>query len=328
VIHRIPGLARQLGWLAAAGVGLALLPLVLDPYWTRLAVFVFINIGLASAWNVIGGMAGYPSFGHNVFFGLGAYAGAILTVRYGLPFWTTLPLAGLAAGLFSLLFMPLLKQRGFFFALSTLAASLAVETVARTWIWVRGYKATDHGWNLPNEMSVAFFYYLGLALLLLCLGSILVLIASRVGMALRAIHRDETVAASVGVDCTRYKAIAFTFSAIWPGIFGAMYGPFLVYISPETVFDLKITLNMIVYSVFGGAGTFLGPIVGGVALSAIDQVAWANFLDYHSMIYGVVIVLIITFSPGGVMSWIKRPRKAAKTAQAPIASKAPAEGAA
>jgi branched-chain amino acid transport system permease protein len=302
-------LPRQFAWLAAAGVGLALLPLALDPYWTRFAVFVFINIGLASAWNVIGGMAGYPSFGHSVFFGIGAYTGAILTVRYGVPFWATLPLAGITAALFSLLFVPLFRQRGFYFALSTLAAALAVEAVVRSWVWIRGYKANDHGWNLPNDMPAIFFYYLALALLLACLASILVLIASRVGMALRAIHRDETVAASVGVDCARYKAIAFAFSAVWPAIFGAMYGPFLVYISAETVFDLKITLNMIVYSVFGGVGTFLGPIVGGVLLSAIDQLAWAHFLDYHSMIYGIVIVLIVTFSPGGVLSWVRRPKQ-------------------
>jgi branched-chain amino acid transport system permease protein len=302
-------LPRQLAWLAAAGVGLALLPLVLDPYWTRLAVFVFVNIGLASAWNVIGGMAGYPSFGHSVFFGIGAYTGAILMVRYGVPFWATLPLAGIAAALFSLLFVPLFRQRGFYFALSTLAAALAIEAIVRSWWWVRGLKNSDHGWNLPNDLPVVFYYYLALVLLLVCLASILVLIASRVGMALRAIHRDETVAASVGVDCARYKAIAFAFSAVWPAIFGAMYGPFLVYISAETVFDLKITLNMIVFSVFGGVGTFLGPIVGGVLLSAIDQLAWAHFLDYHSMIYGIVIVLIVTFSPGGVMSWVRRARQ-------------------
>lgn len=306
MFERYPELARQLAWLLGCGAVIALLPIALDPYWTRLLVFVFINIGLASAWNVIGGMAGYPSFGHSVFFGVGAYTSAILTVRYGVPFWVTLPLTGMVAGLFSLLFMPLFKQRGFYFALSTLAAALAVEAVVKSWPWVRGFKSTDHGWSLPNDLSVTFYYFLALALLLLCLASILVLTASRVGMALRAIHRDETVAASVGVDCTRYKAIAFAFSAVWPAVFGALYGPFLVYISTDTVFDLKITLNMIVYSVFGGIGTFLGPIVGGIALNVIDQVAWAHFLDYHSMIYGVVIVLIITFSPGGVLSWLAR----------------------
>lgn len=304
-------LRTQVLWLVAAGLVLALLPPLLTPYWVRFLVFVFVNIALASAWNVIGGMAGYPSFGHSVFFGLGAYAGAILMVRYGFPFWSTLPLAGLAAGLFSLLFIPLFKQRGFYFALSTLAAALGVEAVIRSWPWIRGLKKSDHGWNLPNDLSLVFFYYLALVLLVACLASILVLASSRVGRALRAIHRDEAVAASVGVHCARYKTVAFVFSAVWPGIFGAMYGPFLVYISADTVFDMKITLNMIVYSVFGGIGTFLGPIIGGVALSVIDQIAWANFLDYHSMIYGAMIVLIITFSPGGVLSWIRRPARPA-----------------
>src|SRR5690606_12556569 len=98
----------------------------------------------------------------------------------------------------------------------------------------------------------------------------------------------------------------FVISAVWPAVFGALYAPFLVYISPEAVFDLKFTLNMIVFTVFGGIGTFLGPIVGGVALTLIDQLAWAHFLDWHSMIYGALVVLIITFRPCGVLSWIER----------------------
>src|SRR3546814_19517389 len=87
---------------------------------------------------------------------------------------------------------------------------------------------------------------------------------SRIGLALKAISKDETVAASSGIDCTKYKMLAFIFSTVWPAIFGAVYAPFLVYISPEAVFDPEITLNMIFFSVFGGIGTFLGPFKGGV----------------------------------------------------------------
>ena len=292
--------------LVAAGLVVALGPLFLSPYWVRLLVFIFVNIGLASAWNVIGGMTGYPSFGHGVFFGIGAYISAILIVRFGTPLWIVLPLSGLGAGLFALLFIPLFKQRGFYFALSTLAAALAVEAVVRNWTWVRGFKYTDHGWNLPDLYPVQFYYFVVLALLLLCLASILWLRHSRLGLALQAIHKDEIVAASAGINCTLYKTIAFVFSAVWPGVFGGIYAPFMVYISTETVFDMKITLNMIVYTVFGGIGTFLGPIIGGIALSVIDQIAWSQFLDYHALIYGLLVVLIITFSPGGVVSWFKR----------------------
>lgn len=305
-------LPAQLGLLLVAGAAVAMVPLFADAYWTRVCVFLFINIGLASAWNIIGGVAGYPSFGHAVFFGVGAYTCAILTVRYGLPLGIAIPGAGLVAGLFALVFTPLFRQKGFFFALSTLAASLAVESVMRNYTWVRGLKGTDQGWNLPNTLPVTAYYYLALGLLILCLASVLVLLHSRIGLALRAIHKDETVAASAGINCTRTKVQAFVFSAVWPAVFGAVYAPFLVYISADTVFDIKITLNMIVFSVFGGIGTFLGPVIGGIALSVIDQLAWAHFLDWHSVIYGALVVLIVTFSPGGMLSWFQRRREGAR----------------
>jgi branched-chain amino acid transport system permease protein len=300
---------RQLAVLLAVGALACAIPLFADPYWVRVAVFVFVNIALASSWNVIGGVAGYPSFGQGVFFGLGAYTTAILVVRYGLPAWMAVPGGGVVAAMVSLLFLPLLRQRGFYFALSTFAAALAVETIFRSWTWIRGLRSTEHGWNLPDTFSLAAYFYITLALLVAALASIIVLLNSRVGMALRAIHKDEIVAASAGIDCARYKMVAFVFSAIWPGVFGGVYALFLVYISVETVFDLGITLNMIVYAVFGGLGTLLGPVVGGLALSLIDQLAWAHFLDWHSLVYGVLVVLIVTFSPGGLVSWFDRFRK-------------------
>lgn len=297
---------RQLAWIVGSAAVAALIPMFADPYWVRVAVFVFVNIGLASTWNIIGGVAGYPSFGQGVFFGVGAYTTAILVVRYGLSVWIALPAGGLAAGLLSLLFLPLLRLRGFYFALSTFAAALAVETIMRTWPWIRGLKSTEHGWNLPDLYSLNTYFYVTLILLAICLVSIAFLLKSRIGMALRAISKDETVAACAGIHCILYKMIAFVFSSIWPGVFGGIYALFLVYISVETVFDVGITLNMIVYTVFGGVGTFLGPIVGGLLLSLIDQLAWTHFLDWHSLVYGALVVLIVTYSPGGVMSWFDR----------------------
>lgn len=302
-------LPRQMTALAVTTAVVALLPLFVEPYWVRVAVFVFVNVALASAWNVIGGFVGYPSFGHGIFFGLGAYTTAIIVVRYGLPAWVAAPMGGVVAGLVSLLFLPLLRQRGFYFALSTFAAALAVETIVRNWTWIRGLTSNEHGWNLPDLFSLTTYFYITLVLLAANLASIMLLMHSRVGIALRAIHKDEIVAASAGIDCARYKMIAFVFSAIWPGIFGGVYALFLVYISTETVFDLGIMLNMIVYTVFGGIGTLLGPVVGGLVLTLIDQFAWAHFLDWHSLVYGVLVVLIVTWSPGGIMSWFGRLRR-------------------
>lgn len=296
----------QLGLLALGLALLALAPFYLGNYWERVLIFIFFNIALASSWNVIGGVAGYPSFGHGVFFGLGAYTCAILIVRAQVPFPLALLAGGAVAGAFALLFIPLFRQRGFYFALSTLAAQFAVETVVRTWSFTRGLQSWDQGWNMPDLGSLDFFYWLTLGLLGLCILSIVLLLRTKVGLALRAIHKDEVVAASVGIPCTRYKSIAFVFSAIWPGIMGAAYAPFLVFISTDNVFNISITLNMILITVFGGIGTIAGPIIGGVLLSIIDRLAWANFLQYHALIYGLIIIAVITFRPAGIMSWFKK----------------------
>jgi branched-chain amino acid transport system permease protein len=285
---------------------MATLPLFVGDYWERLLVFMFVNIVLASAWNVIGGVAGYPSFGHGLFFGLGAYASAMFIVRAELGLFPAIIGGGLVAAAFSLLFIPLLRQKGLYFALSTLSAQMAVETIVRAWSFTRGMHSWDMGWNFPDLGSLHFFYYLTLGLLGLCLVSIVLLLASRVGYALRAIHKDEIVAASVGVPTVRYKAAAFVFSAMWPGIIGGAYGPFLVYISPDNVFSMSITLNMVLVTIFGGLGTIAGPVIGGIVLTLIDQFAWANFLEYHHLIYGLLIVVVITFWPGGLASIIEK----------------------
>src|SRR5690606_41352008 len=176
-------LGQKLAWLTLAGALVACFPLMADAYWTRLAVFMFVNIGLASAWNIIGGIAGYPSFGHGVFFGVGAYVSAIAIARYGAPLAVAIPVAAVVVSVFALLFAPLFRQRGFFFALSTLAAALAVETIVRAVPWLRGLGGTEHGWNLPNDLSVHFYFYATLVALLLCLANILWLLHSKLGLA-------------------------------------------------------------------------------------------------------------------------------------------------
>ncbi len=296
----------RLGLLGLLCVLVALGPFYLGAYWERVLIFVFFNIALASSWNVIGGIAGYPSFGHGVFFGMGAYTCAILMVRAEMPFVVAMLAGGAVAGAFALLFIPLFRQRGFYFALSTLAAQFAVETIVRTWSFTRGLQSWDQGWNLPDLGSLHFFYWLTFSLLVLCILSIVLLLRTRVGLALRTIHKDEVVAASVGIPCTRYKAIAFVFSAVWPGIMGAAYAPFLVFISTDNVFNISITLNMILIAIFGGIGTIAGPIIGGVLLSAIDRLAWANFLQYHALIYGLIIIAVITLRPAGIMAWFRK----------------------
>ena len=297
---------QRLIFIAAFLAIAAVMPFLVDTYWQRVLIFTFVNIALASSWNIIGGVAGYPSFGHAAGFGIGAYTAAILMVRAELPLAVGIAGGGVVAAAVSLLFIPLFRLRGFYFALSTLAALLAIDNIVRNWTLTRGLRPQDLGWSFPDVGGLTFFYYLILALLVLCLLSVVILLASRAGYALNAIHKDEIVATSVGVPAIRYKAYAFVFSAFWPGVMGAVYGPFLVFISPDNVFDLHITLNMILITIFGGIGTLIGPVLGGVVLSLIDQLAWGNFLEYHHLIYGILIVIIIRFMPGGLVSLINK----------------------
>lgn len=307
--------ARQLALLVVALAATALIPLFASDYWVRLLIFVFLNIGLASTWNIIGGYAGYPSFGHGVFFGIGAFAGAIGIVRYQLPLPVVMVLGGLLAGVVAAIFTPVFKQKGLYFALSTLALMQVFETVFQRWTVTRGPRSYDLGWTIATQTTLPQFYYIFLALLGAVLTTVILMVNSRIGYALQAIRKDEILAASIGIRTIKYKSIAFMISAAWPGVLGAVFAPFLAYVSVQSVFEISITLNMILITIFGGAGTLIGPIIGGIAVSIIDQIAWGSFMSYHRLIYGALIVAIITLYPGGLVAIfqsIKRRRQARK----------------
>lgn len=292
----------QFAWLALFALALVPLPFLLNDYWVRVAVFVLINIGLASAWNIIGGFAGYASFGHGVFFGLGAFVGAIGIVRYGLPLPVVMIGGGLVTGALALFFTPIFKQRGLYFALSSLAVLLIFDNLLQRWSFTRGLRQYDVGWSVQPSLSLDGFYYTFLGLTVVLIGSVILLARSRVGYALHALRRDEVLASSIGIRVLKYKVIAFVFSAAWPGVLGAAFAPFISFVSVQSVLDMKFTLNMILATLFGGAGTVIGPIVGAIALSVIDQLTWGNFLEYHRLIFGALIVAITTFAPGGLVS--------------------------
>jgi len=299
---RQAALVGQLAVLGCCGLLAGLLPFVVNDYWVRVGAFVLINIGLASSWNIIGGFAGYASFGHGVFFGLGAFVAAIGIVRFGLPLYVVMLLGGAVSALIALLFTPIFRQRGMYFALSTLALLLIVDNVLQRWTFTRGLRSFDVGWSVQLPYGLHAYYYIFLATVVVLVASVMFLARSRVGYALHALRKDEVLASSIGIRVLRFKVIAFVVSAAWPGVLGAAFAPFLAFVSVQSVLDMRFTLNMILATIFGGAGTIVGPIVGAVALSIIDQFTWGNFLEYHRLIYGVLIVVIITFAPGGLTS--------------------------
>lgn len=291
---------------------LALAPLSGEMYWLRLATIVLMYAILALSWNFIGGMAGYPSFASAAFFGLGAYAGAV-SQKLGLPMTLAWSIAGIAALLFAgLLGIALLRLRGHYFAI----ASLVVGEVLRELV----NSATDltgggMGLNLPVprmasvQAQATLFFYAMLAVCALAFAATLVVTHSKLGFGLRCIRQNEAAADMIGVNTTLYKVSAFMLSAVFVGMAGAIYASWVHYIEPPDVFDVLYSIKPVVMVLLGGAGSIFGPLVGAVVFLSLEELVWRRFLEVHTGVLGLLIVILVVFLPRGLVSL--RARRAA-----------------
>lgn len=286
----------------------ALLPLSGDSYWLRLATTMLMYCVLAVSWNFIGGMAGYPSFASAAFFGLGAYTGAVAQ-SLGVPMPLAWGLAGLAAlGFAAALGVALLRLRGHYFAI----ASLVVVEVLRELVnAATGLTGGGMGLNLPIprmasiEAQATFFFYAMLALAALAFATMLWVVHSRLGFGLRCIQQNEAAADMLGVNTTRYKVAAFMLSGVFVGMSGAIYASWVHYIEPPDVFDVLYSVKAIVIVLLGGAGSVFGPLVGAALFFSLEELVWRNYLQVHTGVLGLLIVLLVLFLPKGLFSLTK-----------------------
>lgn len=297
---------RYLLYALAGALFLCLGPVLLDPYWLKFFSFLIISLIIACSWNLIGGYCGYFSFGHGLFFGIGAYAIAVAVLRFNVNPYAGMLLGGLVSAALALVMSPMLRLKGFNFALTTLALLEATQVIFPKWEFTRGMKSWDLGWSFPPFATDTRFYFLLVLVFFLMLVSHIVFLASRIGFAAVALKEDELMARGVGVNTTLTRVCAFVLSAFWVGVTGAIYAPMITYISSQAIFNLSWSVKPIIVSIFGGIGTLAGPIVGGVILVFIDQILWERFLEYHTLIYGVLLVVIVMFLPDGLLSYYDR----------------------
>lgn len=291
-------------WLACIGVGvcIAALPFVGDNYVIRLATTMLMYVVLAVSWNFIGGFAGYPSFATAAFFGLGAYAGAILQ-QEGVPMVAAWIAAGAVAAAFSLaLGMAILHLKGHYFAIASLVVAEVLREIANS---ATGLTGGGMGLNLPIlrigvDETARLFFYAMFALAALTFAASIVVSRHRVGFALRCIQQNEDAAGIIGVNTTAMKSAAFCLSAVFVGAAGAVYASWVNYIEPLDVFDILISVKPIVMVLMGGVGTLLGPVIGAVAFLALEELVWRNILSFHAAILGLIIVALVLFLPGGL----------------------------
>ena len=299
--------------LAALAVLLATLPLMGNNYFLRLATTVCMYAVMAQSWNFIGGLAGYPSFATAAFFGIGAYASGLM-LQQGAPMLFAWGCAGLVALAFAALIGgAILHLRGHYFAI----ASLIVAEMMRELVnGMPDLTGGGKGMNLPIlRMSVTaeaqFFFYSMLVLALVCTSTAIVIHRSKLGFGLRCIQQNEDAANILGVNTYAYKTAAFSLSAVFVGIAGAIYASWVKYIEPPDVFDVLLAVKPMVMVLLGGIGTIFGPALGAVILLAFEELVWRNFLTIHAAALGLIIVVLVLFLPNGIVSAVRSrmPRK-------------------
>ncbi|WP_088155186.1 branched-chain amino acid ABC transporter permease [Achromobacter xylosoxidans] len=261
---------------------------------------------LAQGWNIIGGYAGYASFGNSVFYGLGSYGVAIAMAQWELPFAAGLALGAALAAIFAVVLgLPVLRLRGHYFAIATLALAQVMTAIVSN----IGLAGQNIGLVLPPLNNDTLFYELALALLALATLTVAWLTRSRFGFGLIAIRENEEGAAVMGVNTTLYKVAAFTISGVFSALAGGIHAYWITFLDPESAFDISLNVKMIIMAVFGGAGTVLGPVVGAFSLSAISELLSSEVTSVAGLFYGAVIVAAVVLMPRGLADLLRRARK-------------------
>lgn len=299
--------------LAAILAVLALMPMLVNNYWLRIATGALMWAGLACSWNMLGGYAGYINFGHSAFFGLGAYATAMLmNDPFGLPFLATIPAGMVVTALCAVIIgAPTLRLRGAYFAIATWAFAEVLMEFAS----VVDFTGGIGGLGLPPYLNERFFYFAMLAAAILTyLLTWYLFERSRFGLKVKALRDHEPAAESMGIDTSLVKLQTFVLSAVTASVFGAIFAYWVTFINPKSVFGGDITDQMVVMVLLGGLGSLWGPAVGGVALFVVNRVIWMYWGDtaFYIAILGAAIVLVVLFLPNGIAGLFAR--RSAKSA--------------
>jgi branched-chain amino acid transport system permease protein len=293
-------------WIVAAASVLFVvaIPFVGSDYLVGFAFTTFLFVAMAYGWNLISGYTGYLSFGQISFFGVGAYATAILVAKASWA-WPFAVVAGMAIS--AVLAVPLgwamLRLRGPYFALGMLGLAQVLQTVASAWSSVTN---GGEGIYLPPAESLRALYFASAILVVLALLTTWLVDRSAFGLRLRSIGEDEIAAEAMGVDTTRAKLRAFVLASLFPAVAGGLYAFRLSYVDPSSAFPAAYEIQVILMAIFGGAGTVFGPLAGGILLAALGEALWARFAELHLLLFGLIIVIVLRYMPEGLLALLRR----------------------
>lgn len=301
----MPGSWRSYGVVLLVAVIVAALPhIVVSTFYLRIAALVFIFSLAVLGINLLMGFAGQVSLGHAGFFGIGAYAVAVLPTHFNIPSWIALIGGVVVAGLLAFVIgRPILKLKGHYLAVATLGMGILIAMVFTN---EARFTGGPDGMAVPRLVlfgwiargSVTWYWISGVTLVLAVLLTVN-LIDSPTGRALRAIHDSEVASRVLGIDVARYKLIAFVLSAVYAAIAGAYLALFDGLVTPVTAGFLR-SIEFVTMAVLGGLGSILGSVVGAALLTVLPQVLTV-FHDYEHIALGAIMIVFMIFLRAGIV---------------------------
>ncbi len=317
-------LPRDVWILSGLGVVLAIVPAVVDQFLLSLAILTLYWAYLGNAWNIMGGYAGQFSFGHAVFYGIGAYTSTVLLVDFSLSPWVGLLAGAALAATFGAAMGFLLFRfgiRGHFFALGTFAVAEMVRLVStelefiNTSIGIHVPLVRGDSWiRLQFERTLANYYYVILGLFLAGLLVTIIVSRRRIGYYFQAIREDEAAAAALGVDVLRTKIMAVAISGALTAIGGSFFAQYFLFVDPTLAFGVSVSVQILLRPIVGGVGTIWGPLVGALLLTPLSELtkelvrnppAFLSVIQGRAgvdvMIFGALLIIVVLFIPDGLV---------------------------
>lgn len=294
------------------GITLLFFPLITaDEEILRIVTFAAIFSLYAVSWDTLSGFTGQLSLGHALFFGVAAYASALLDLHFDLPLWLTIPIGSCVGALVGLIVgLPALRLRGLYLGLVTLAFPIILSGIIFFFSDFTGGEAGLYGLSRLAEDKINA-YYIVMAVVM-C--SIFIMFKFtdaksrilRTGLLLRAIREDEMTARASGIDTIKYKLLAFAISGFFAGIAGGMYAHYIRVAGPSTL-ELIFSIQVVLWSIFGGMGTIYGPVAGVFILYPLTEII--RFYPYGEeirfILLALILILSLLFMPEGITVWVR-----------------------
>ncbi len=296
--------ARYIPYAVGAAVA-GVFPLMAGVYMQQVAITILIYMTLAITWDMLL-RSGQLNFGNAGFFGIGSYAAVLLFINTGMPALSSIALGGLITGGVALILgLAILRLRGLYFAIITLALAMVFPVVARNLSGLTGGAA---GRALPTvlfrgDAAQTYWLVLGFAVLVILFSEFFE--RTRIRFALTAMRNDEKVAKSSGINVYMYLVFAFTLTSVLQGVAGGLYAHIFGFVAPESSFNVMFLLLPMTMALLGGIYSTWGPVAGALILGVVAEYLKLQIPYGHLMVYGAVIVVVTLFAPRGVLRAVK-----------------------